>query len=238
MREREKKCAYLLTFAILFSLPLTGFATVINLVDGNGDDSGWAMDVRSVDLGNRVFRPTVFDVDLQNGTMTLQIDKKFVGTVPNIGFNTIVVWFVKTSNTAVNTLILNDEEVQNRTDKGWYDYHMQLVNPLGDNGEATWFDPANTPGGDLFSHVYFSNYSGPANTKPITLNFDEGVVPQNETFKPGYNGVSGNPIVIQIDNSQFEVNDEFGFKQWPTVPEPVTLVTLFLGTLGMIWRKK
>ena len=101
------------------------------------------------------------------------------------------------------------------------------------------FDPdyiytANLPPYNPFQTVEFADYIG-MNEMPIAINFDDGQVPDGATFAPGYFGDDDNyiRIVTDMDEGQY-----FILKEWPTVPEPTTLLLLSGGFLALRFRKR
>jgi hypothetical protein len=226
-------------FLSVFFISLIGVVSAqgayVPLLANDGTDSGWAMVTSSSMQG--VKSPVVYGVD--DDAVTIELDKTFSFTDGEY-FRPIQVEFMKTSADATSKIIINDEYIVNNTGREWTDFHMYLMvdmlNPVAG------FNSAVLPDGDQLENVYYSDNYGYGGM-PIQLSFEDtdgsGVPfdpPGDDVFMPGY--VIGQ-IEIIVDPSM-AVGSRFGLKEIPTntVPEPLTLALLSLGSLCLIHKKK
>ncbi|MFA5865358.1 MAG: hypothetical protein WC975_11810 [Phycisphaerae bacterium] len=243
---REKKCpgyvCALILLLLMVAIPASAAPIPVPIpLDKDGVQSGWSLSIRSSDLSNnKVFLPTVFNVNLSGDSVTIQLDKQFKGIMSADLFGPITVWFVKTSPSAVNRIIINDEQIINSTDKAWQDFHMQLL--VDAIAPEAAFDNSTLPRGDLLPSVSFDSSPAGYLGQPIVLNFKGGTVPNSpfpdNIFNPGHSDdFGGNPFIIQTDAAHLAVGDFFGLKEWPTIPEPLSALFLVIGGLGLARRR-
>ncbi len=230
--------------ALFLSVIVTGTAmgTLYDL-----GTSGWQM-VVDTDLvqGNQIGVPYVYSQT--SDAITIELDKVFLGHPDSQGnFSPLIVEFLKKSTNATPKIIIRDEYVVNDTNTDWYDYHMFLiVNALN---PGAGFDASMTPGGNKLEQVSYSQYFGydpGTGALPLQLNFvdtnGQGVQaepPGDDIFKPGVDKLGNHdPIVIIVDPN-LPVGARIGLKEFPTTPEPTTLVTILaMSGLTSLKRKR
>ncbi len=167
--------------------------------------------------------------------VVIEIQKRFVGEPDEFGLmQPMYVEFIKDSETALNKIIITDEFITNDTTMPWIDFHIELAVSIS-NPEAG-FSRQSVPSGDQFSLVAIGNPSG-YNGLPTKITFASGLVPNNppgqDDFRPGYD--SGAMMII-VD-PDMEVGQRILLKEYPTIPEPATLVLLAAGTLVLLRRR-
>jgi hypothetical protein len=188
-------------------------------------DSGWSAVVHPEwDI--------TFSVDyLSTERVIIQIQKCFVGESDEFGLMpAMYVEFIKDSETAVEKIIINDEYIINDTSENWTDFHIELA--VGGSQRAGFCYDC-TSSGDQFETVELSGSSGYLGL-PTRFDFSDGLVvngPAGENvFRPGY---SYGAMVI-VTNPEMGVGERILLKEFPTIPEPATLLVLFLAGLGLV----
>jgi len=208
----------------------------IGLVDQiTGEDSGWAVSMRTDIDGGEVMVPYVYGVT--DDAVIIELDKTFDRPFES-GFGIpIILEFTKTSKDATQNIVIRDEYVKNQTGSTWVDYHMFLM--VGLSSPNAGFDPAYVPHGDQLESVYYSANYG-YNGFPIQLNFVDtdgsGVssLLGDNIFQPGY--VSGQIAIVT--NPAMGVGASFGLKEVPTIPEPATIALLGIGAVITLNRRR
>lgn len=202
-----------LVFAVLAVAPWAA-ATEIEL----GTGSGWFVDLPAgvtIPAGSVSMGPHYVKLDLE----------KDITTPPDEygDFDAIEIVFRRTED-APTRLIIGKEIVTNHTGVTWTDFHIALgTNSVG-------FDSSiGTPSGTPFTHVTFSHFYGYGDGYPVRIDFDGGTVPANGTFRPGE--TSGDIVIVTRPQAV-----TFVLKEWPTVPEPLSMVLLAVG--GMFLRRR
>ena len=142
--------------------------------------------------------------------------------------------FIKNSQQAVGQIIITDEFITNDTTEPWIDFHIELAVSIYD--PEAGFSLATNPDGDQFSTVALSGSNG-HNGLPTKIDFSGGLVPNNpqdqDDFRPGY--YSGSMVIIA--DPEMEVEQRIVLKEFPTIPEPATLV-LLMGGFVFLRRKR
>ncbi|NIA07859.1 MAG: PEP-CTERM sorting domain-containing protein [Actinobacteria bacterium] len=169
--------------------------------------------------------------DLTERAVIIQIQKRFVGEPDEFGLMpAMYVDFIKNSDEAVEQIIITDEYIINDTSKVWTDFHIELTtsrNPLAG------FDPQYIPSGDQFATVTLSGSNG-YDELPTKFDFYDGLVvnepPGDNTFRPGY----AYGAMAIMTNPEMEVGQRIFLKEFPTIPEPATLLVLCVGALGSV----
>ncbi len=177
------------------------------------------------------------DEGAPDDVLLLEIFKVFQGQPGLFGdMPSVVMTFTQIDPDAVNKIVINDESVTNNTSVAWVDFHMTLVSVE----DQAVFNKAETfpGGGNDLDLAQFSSYSwttdGAGNEK---LNFFDGTVATGDDFTPG--SLSG-AIVIDVDQAALDGQSQviFKLKEYPTIPEPMTLSILAAGAFGTLLRKK
>lgn len=173
--------------------------------------------------------------------MSISITKTFNNPIDQFGnFSPIIIEFKKTNSEIVVPLInIVQENIINNTGVEWFDYHMFLA--------VDWFYPEagfiekDDINGDVLEDVQFDDYTGlfglpgqPGSGLPLELNcYNEaaGGVADGSTFTPGN-------ITILVEPDLMAPSQSFLLKQYPTIPEPATVLLLGTGILPAILKRK
>ena len=228
--------------SLIISVLIVGISTVgasaaLTPIDG----TGWSVEMYGIFEAsvNITYRDTLGDA------IWIEIDKEFNSEFFDGGVmgQPIAIKFVLTDSQAANfapDIVITEELIVNNTGRTWNDFHMAVSWDLNNPGNPyVGFDPqyiftADLPPYNPFKSIGFSDYIG-MNGMPVSLDFDDGQVADGETFAPGYYGSDDNyvRIVTDMDEGQF-----FILKEWPTVPEPTTLLLLSGGFMALRLRKR
>ena len=186
-------------------------------------DSGWSAAVNSEwDIS--------FSVDgYTDRAVIIGIQKTFVGGPDEFGLMpAMYVEFIKDSQEAFEQIIITDEYIINGTTENWIDFHMELA--IGASQRAG-FCKYCIPSGDQFETVTLSGTNG-YNELPTRIDFCDGLVPNapagENTFRPGY----AHDAIVIVTNPALQVGQRILLKEFPTIPEPATMLVLSLGALG------
>lgn len=223
-------------FGVLVIAALLGPASVTEAALITLGDSGWGM-ITTPQSGGLV---TVQNFYVFNDEVVIELDKNFDTPIKQNGlFDRLVVTFEKLSADAVSRIVIDDEFIHNRTGTEWLDFHMALI-LIDPDAPQAGFDDSYIPDGDQLEDVYYDNETG-YNGLPIELVFNNtsgGGVPVSppgeNVFQPG---AAGGSIVIEID-PEMEVGSIFGLKEYPSVPEPATILLLGGGYLMFAVKRK
>lgn len=174
-------------------------------------DSGWSAEA--------VAETSVSWIDTVGDTVRIEITKDFSGE-PTVGtvWAPLQIRFKKTSAEAANRIVITSETVSNYTTSGWNQYHMVLAVPYSAQAQ---FITAPLPTVDHFSGVTFPD--------ALKLDLQNGWVPVNDGFTAQN---------IAIDVTGFPVDRIFVLKEWPEVPEPVSLLLLAAGGGALARRRR
>ena len=190
------------------------------------EDSGWTAAVNEDwDIGVTV------DAVLEDAVV-IQLQKRFVGEPDDLGLmQPMYVEFIKDLETALEKIIIADEFVTNDTSVDWIDFHIELAVSIFDP-EAGFVEPT-SPSGDQFQTVVVSGTNG-HDGLPTKIDFYDGVVPNDppdqDDFRPGWH--SGRITIIA--DPEMEVGQRILLKEYPTIPEPATLLLLLAGHLLLL----
>ena len=204
------------------------------------DSTGWSVEGLGTFDGSisMTYRGTF------NNAIWIELDKEFNSEVFDGGVlgQPAGIKFVLTDPQAVNyspNIVIAEEVIDNNTGTDWFDFHMAISWDFFNSDPYVGFDPeyiftANLPPDNPFQTVEFADYFG-MNEMPVSLNFYDGQVPNGTSFYPGVGGNEENHIriVTDMDQGQF-----FILKEWPTVPEPTTLLLLSGGFMALRFRKR
>ena len=188
-------------------------------------NSGWSVAV------NSEWEISFFVEQLTERTVTIEIQKRFLGEPDEFGLMpAMYVEFIKNSEAAVGQIIITDEYIVNDTSEDWIDFHMELA--VSGNQRAGFCYQC-IPSGDQFETVTLSGSGGYLDL-PTRIDFRDGLVPNDppgeDNFRPGY---AYGAIVI-VTNPEMEVGQRILLKEFPTIPEPMTLLVLGLGALSFV----
>jgi len=186
-------------------------------------DSGWSAAVNDEwDIS--------FSVDaLSERAVIIEIQKRFVGEPDEYGLMpSMYLEFIKMSEDAVGQIIINDEYILNDTSEDWIDFHIELA--VGGNQRAGFCYQC-IPSGDQFETVVLSGSSGYLGL-PTRIDFRDGLVPNDppgeDNFRPGH----AYGAMVIVTNPEMGVGERILLKEFPTIPEPATLLVLLAG-LGL-----
>ena len=221
---------------ILLTAPLASGAIVL-------ESKGWR-----VTLPTWVARAggVVVEDPAPDDVLLIQIVKIFRGDAGGVGdMPSVVASFTQIApdDETATQIVINDESVTNDTSEDWVDYHFILAGL----GYASYDQQATFPGvpGQDFYLDQFSQYEWglekPDPNDPTTwvesLNLSDGVVPQGDAFNPG--SLSGALYInVDLDFDGDSTNAFFAFKEYPTIPEPLSASLLLLGGVGLVRRRR
>ena len=191
-------------------------------------NSGWSVAV------NSEWEISFFVEQLTERTVTIEIQKRFLGEPDEFGLMpAMYVEFIKNSEAAVGQIIITDEYIVNDTSEDWIDFHMELGvigSPLAGFSQCI-------PSGDQFETVTLSGSDGYLGL-PTRIDFCDGLVPNDppgeDNFRPGY----AYGAMVIVTNPEMQVGQRIFLKEYPTIPEPATLLVLALGALGFATARK
>ena len=167
---------------------------------------------------DKIFSSPTFDFDQfgQSVRIEFTVDPQAASHVPNI--------------------VILDESIRNNTGRDWTDFHMALIDNDDEQlGPQVGFDPAyiyESTGDVPFDTIVFQGNDG-LNGMPTQIDFRDGVLANGSDMAVGVGGTSSNNLRI-VTNLQ--PGESFRLKEYPTVPEPASLLSLALG-LGVLTRK-
>ncbi len=219
------RCQCIVAVLVLAVLTGVGKGAIYDL-----SNSGWIAAVNEDwDIGITV------DAVLDDAVV-IQIQKRFVGDPDDLGLmQPMYIEFIKDSEEALEKIIIADEFITNDTSVDWIDFHIELAVSIFDP-EAGFGVPTD-PSGDQFETVIVNGTNG-YNGLPTKIDFYDGVVPADppdqDDFRPGWH--SG--YITIIANPEMEVGQRILLKEYPTIPEPATLILLVLGGLVLPGRKR
>ncbi len=227
MAPKKGICFLVLCMTLIYTN--LSFAAFIEL-----GESGWAV-VLSPAM-EEVVSVSLLPFNIEDAVV-IEIDKEFKQLPDEMGiFSPIVIEFQKLSEDAVSNIIISDEYIVNNTGVEWFDFHMLLI--VGD--QQAGFNPNYIPSGDQFEDVSYGMYYG-YDDMPIGLDFMDidghGVLPSpagDDVFWPGQ---AEGKILIEI-NPAMDVGQRFRLKEFPTVPEPVTLILFGMGALLTLTHRR
>jgi len=170
--------------------------------------SGWSVDYPTAAV--TISNPSVS----ANGTLTFDIEKTFTKD-PAASWTPLAIRFMKVSATspAITEIVIAHETVKNQTPSTWYSYTMATASPASFETDL--------PTMDHFTGVSLS-------PDQLEIDFTGGSVAANSSF---------NVYNTKIDVSDVETGGIFILKEWPSVPEPVSLVLMAVGGLALARRK-
>ena len=202
-----KHVSLVLGLAILVAIPASVKAEVIF------DNGGVTIDDLTPSATGNVF--AVLKSGTGESPIRIELDKLFytyslqTDPVPPAGLPATV---LVTLQPGVS-FILDDEVIINRTGVDWLDFHIVVVGEVTVEGEIDLVSPFTemediTNGVNLFNGVFLSG----ASHQLFVSNASNPLTFTNET---------DSPITFTI-------------VEWPTVPEPATMVLLSLGSFGLM----
>ena len=230
----------LITLSLLCFFPAWGVSPVqadfveIDLIDVDGDDSGWTVTsdgVTALDL----LPSNIIDVDLASDvkTVTITIEKDYGPYAHNpildrIDFPVAILTFNKAGANAdsIDKIIILSETVDNHTGVAWDCFSWKLA-----PGGAAKFNTDESSG---WSEAAFADWSFETDRHLLASN---GSVANDDTFSPsgGIFPPSGG-LVIDILLGDSETGG-FTLKQ-SVSPEPATLILLGAGLPLLLKRKR
>ncbi len=207
---------------------------------------GWIITQQEPAVGAGIAESVVIPFDTDPGIDMFEIHKYFM-----VDEYPLVLKFVKQAGDQ-NTIQIVDESIINMmTDqhRAWEDYHIRLIyNPVNPT-DRVWFKTADSAfaprawqmsGGAHRLGFTPISYTTDSYGHTVGINWDTSDpgerVPYGEFWDAPYN-----QLVIRgmlIDVSELEPGDAFMLKQWPTTPEPATLLMLAGGFSGLLLRRR
>jgi hypothetical protein len=128
---------------------------------------------------------------------------------------------------AVSTIRITDETIINDTGWTWLDYHWSIT------GAASFNKTLTDASGFSLAPFQTKTWSTAIDTDHyLDLGASNGAVAPGGIFRPG---LAGGELVIDISTNAN--SRSFTLMQYPT-PEPATMVTLVLGGLGVLARRR
>ena len=199
-------------------------ATDIPLIDGDGHDSGWA--VESTHAALDLLPGNIIDVDLSARTVTITVVKDFgpytelLPGVIDFPFGALNFKEIDVNADKIDRIIIQSETIANNTGLAW-DSFSWYVEPSGAaefnaSESASW---ATTP--------WFSSWSFETAHKLVASN---GSVANGATFAPGGN------LVIDIYPDSSDSPLAITLKQHVS-PEPATVAVLVVGGILIVSRR-
>lgn len=214
-----------LTVCLLASAAVSqGALVTVPLKDAFGVDSGWDA-ILSDDIHTGIV------VDKVTSTyVRIEIIKDLYLPARDGQFPPNVIQFHARAGAApaVSTIRITDETIVNDTGSPWLDYHWSV------SGAASFNQTLTDASG--FSVAPFQTKTwGPASydaDHSNSLGVSGGLIPVAATYRPGLD--AGELYIDVLSNAD---SRDFTLTQYPT-PEPATLVTLALGALGVLARRR
>ncbi len=203
--------------------------------------SGWVAEIPSIyESSGKTF--ITWDIVLDD-TVVIEIAKYFDSPTFEEGVGEpIWIKFRRTEDTSVSNIRIKDELIYNDTNTAWTDFHMILVDQAGQNNQVSFnmdyaFEATDS---NPFESIYYQTEGGQiAGDGDIAkrIVFENGIAPSSSTdpFALGKDGTKSNSVEIATD---IEVGEFFFLKEFPTVPEPMTLIMLSLGGIALAKRKR
>jgi hypothetical protein len=201
---------------VLFMSGSSAQAGWINLTDTFGNNVGWSANVPEI---TKPEQATISKVTIDGTKMIFEIVKTFTGAPTDNQWGPLLISFRKDLATSPIKSFLIKETVYNQTTStsAWDIYGMAIqLNP-----SVKFMTLPSMP--DQFSSM---NFKTSAQTE---IDFNGGNVPQFTSFTVDK---------INIDVSGVTKDGSFKLKEWPMIPEPVSLVLLATGGLALIRRKR
>jgi len=205
-------------------------ATTIDLIDGEGDDSGWT--VTSLVAAKDVL-PANIEVNLTAGTVTIIVEKDFVGhdVIPaylgggvNFPYGSLTFLQVKPDAETVDTIIIKSESIENHTGLTWNTFKWELTT-------AGQFD---TTASNLWDTTpWFNSLAFSDNDRTLIASGETGVA-HEATFVPDGDLVFNVDLTLDSPGETVSVT----IKQNVTTPEPVTMMLLAAGLPFLLKRKR
>lgn len=208
---------------LLAAVPTAGGAT-IPLKDVFGIDSGW-----DADIPDDIHTGIVVD-KVTSSYVRIEIFKDLDQPAREGDFPPHLIQFHPRTGSAVSTIRITDETIINDTGMPWTDYHWSIVG-LGASFNTTLTDASG------FSVSPFQTKTwGPlvSTGHSRQLGVSNGVIAPGSVYRPG---LAKGELVIDILPSLDLPSRTFTLMQYPT-PEPATLVTVVLGGLIALARRR
>ncbi len=199
----------------------------------NGAVQGTALDV-SGDTGSVAI--VVTDTNLSDNITLIQLDKTFDryaqegAGIPPTGLPTFVeISLPSAARAGFNyfDITFSDEQIRNRTGVDWWDFHIVIVPAPG-----VEVDLFNEP--DPITSEYFNQIEG---IGPLHGRWHDGVWPSNGEFHTLFQSPPNELFTVRIgllDNEDTLVL----IKEYPSVPEPMTIGLLCIGGVGLLRRRR
>jgi hypothetical protein len=221
----------------LFCMSLAGLASA-SVVGVPIDNTGWYV---SLDNPSGIGTVDFFYDGVDDNNIRLELLKEFNSTsfdATNQG-DALFLKFTLVDPCAPNfrpNIMIWDERIINNTGRDWTDFHIILstrvpTNSDG-NGSSVAFDPAY-----IFTPTQYNPFQsiGYDPAAPTTnLNMENGVLP-SDGKQYAFGGAGGGHLRIVTELPRGE---SFWLKEFPTVPEPASLILLALGTLPLILKRR
>lgn len=234
----QKKRRVLLVLGLVAAFAASAGATYVEDIGG-----GWEVLIPDIYMNDQAdqFVSVVTD-GVQGDLLIIELVKIFRGDTFEFGMGQpIYVEFrVKANATShVPYIVIRDEQITNETSRDWEDFHIMVIDNLG-GAPYVGFDPQycfeTVIPGNPFAVDFApeSHYWQGVNGTPTRIDFDGAVVQAGTSFHPGLNGSSVNYVKIVTD---MVPGQSFFLKEYPTVPEPLTMALLLGGALLLRKRR-
>jgi len=208
---------------------VTGLLIVVVLISGSWvsasplEDFGWTTYSDDPDI-------VIINVTASSASsITLEIEREYTADyyTGDDEFRCFHIYFEKIDPNAVNTLIIDREQVTNNTGRAWNDFSLAL-GPM-----MVGFNQGNSTltSEPLPKTTFYSTSSGSA--YPDEVYFNGGLVRDGEVLTIGGSSDPNDQMVIQYDGR----DGSFVLIELPKVPEPVTLSLLACG-LALMGRRR
>ena len=228
MHHRKLVTSGLLCFLLAWGISPVQ-ADVIELIDGDFDDSGWTVESTGAALDLEL--TDIIDVNLVAKTVTITVAKdfgpfeEFFGTIiPSVGTLT----FREVDASAadkINQIIIRSETIVNNTGAAWDSFAWGIL-VHSDNAQEAKFNTGASAGWDL--EPWFNSWSFQTDHNLVASN---GAVLNGATFMP--NG----DLVIDVDLDASSEPIVFSLKQY-VVPEPATMILIASGLPLLLRRRR
>jgi hypothetical protein len=186
--------------------------------------------------GNGANTVSVTQDDGDSGVLVLQLFKDYlqpVGQDGDMSSITLIFQQIGPDAQTASKIVINDELVSNHTGVAWTDFHWIL----GPMGYASFNQDETYPAGGVgFSTSPFISHEWTQTSGDPTLSVFGGTLANNSSFNPGYAGALVIDVNLGADGGS--ANGIFTLTEIPTIPEPMTMSLLAIGSVYLAMRRK